>query len=1043
MLDRTHTHVADAERRRDPTGTGDIRSRFRSDMRQRWTRMRRLVREAVVDHDMLGLGPTSVESISTVAQGGDVIRGFQMWLDEALKQVVLGGDGSWTRPYVQETAARAEARAHRLVGWQGASATHYSADALQAAVVVELQGVAEAVSQQVMRVAASAVLAKVKPTVAARQALDRIEAVGKTRARMVAETSIVQAFNHATLDVFQALGLRKVGTQAETMAGPVVTGRDAWDPDQPRAPAGSPEGGQWTSGEGGGGGSVKGLPETVNIKDPALHEALKRGAFEITATPGRNEGFNLIVSAKQEGGAIPFKAREGDSYSHLYNPDLAELKREDVGTAIERTRAALRPGIEEDIAPLPGDYIYRGISHEEYQDIVRRGFVQSKGEYNIGEAQRGLTYWTEKPDTAAYYASGFQPWQATPTFGRPAYVIAARRPSAEHIRNVPGTGEGEVGVAQAIRRSDLVAVWRGDVAYHQPGRMELRRQGYSGSDYAIGSRSSPSSRVVWRRVAMQDAYNPDQPRAPAGSPEGGQWTSGEGGGGGTAEAEKPSPMSHAQHVAIADRVTASLAFPRERVTIGQGQSFVLNGKEMQSGGHFDPRTGEVVLAATWTDAIRAEAALAHEIMHAKYEKLLQDANAEPPVQFAHTIKQEMQKDVQGFISEDGISPYSTEYWRSAYRETTPAGASQAAVLAINETLAEISRLHWIEERYGLQVRGWPGYSEIMQTRPTLARTYARINGYWDFAQKERRRRLKTDAADAKQDEELYEVLTAGDDLVCQVCEDISADGPYDLEEARGLIPAHPNCRCAFVPFFDERFAPVERDDGGPQRPRERLARGQFEEGDAAIDFDPDQPRDDHGRWTEGGGGATATASEFKEVSSKAFIEARNISSRAGFLSPLKPEDLAHHTAFMTPDGKAGAALDSHGDIQNVFNNGGPKGAGQRALVEAISRGGRTLDCYDGYLPKLYSQFGFVETGRMKFNPDYAPSGWDHAKYDSPDVVFMAWKGYMSGGADAALRRGASQSGGVNHKVTDVYESDWDKAKAASRAAAKPRGAKNS
>ena len=208
MLDRTHTHVADAERRRDPTGTGDIRSRFRSDMRQRWTRMRRLVREAVVDHDMLGLGPTSVESISTVAQGGDVIRGFQMWLDEALKQVVLGGDGSWTRPYVQETAARAEARAHRLVGWQGASATHYSADALQAAVVVELQGVAEAVSQQVMRVAASAVLAKVKPTVAARQALDRIEAVGKTRARMVAETSIVQAFNHATLDVFQALGLR-------------------------------------------------------------------------------------------------------------------------------------------------------------------------------------------------------------------------------------------------------------------------------------------------------------------------------------------------------------------------------------------------------------------------------------------------------------------------------------------------------------------------------------------------------------------------------------------------------------------------------------------------------------------------------------------------------------------------------------------------------------------------------------------------------------------------------------------------------------------
>jgi hypothetical protein len=47
--------------------------------------------------------------------------------------------------------------------------------------------------------------------------------------------------------------------------------------------------------------------------------------------------------------------------------------------------------------------------------------------------------------------------------------------------------------------------------------------------------------------------------------------------------------------------------------------------------------------------------------------------------------------------------------------------------------------------------------------------------------------------------EYVNVLTAGDDLVCQVCEDISEEGPYSLDEAQGLIPAHPNCRCAFVP----------------------------------------------------------------------------------------------------------------------------------------------------------------------------------------------------------------------------------------------------
>lgn len=51
--------------------------------------------------------------------------------------------------------------------------------------------------------------------------------------------------------------------------------------------------------------------------------------------------------------------------------------------------------------------------------------------------------------------------------------------------------------------------------------------------------------------------------------------------------------------------------------------------------------------------------------------------------------------------------------------------------------------------------------------------------------------------------EQVNVLTAGDDLVCFECEDISNSGPYSIDEALGLIPAHPNCRCAFVPALDE------------------------------------------------------------------------------------------------------------------------------------------------------------------------------------------------------------------------------------------------
>ena len=68
------------------------------------------------------------------------------------------------------------------------------------------------------------------------------------------------------------------------------------------------------------------------------------------------------------------------------------------------------------------------------------------------------------------------------------------------------------------------------------------------------------------------------------------------------------------------------------------------------------------------------------------------------------------------------------------------------------------------------------------------------------------------------------MLTAGDDRVCDVCDGISENGPYTINEARGLIPAHPNCRSVFV------------------------AAGTMQDA-----FDPNEPRDEQGRWSAGGG----------------------------------------------------------------------------------------------------------------------------------------------------------------------------------------------
>lgn len=208
----------------------------------------------------------------------------------------------------------------------------------------------------------------------------------------------------------------------------------------------------------------------------------------------------------------------------------------------------------------------------------------------------------------------------------------------------------------------------------------------------------------------------------------------------------------------------------------------------------------------------------------------------------------------------------------------------------------------------------------------------------------------------------------------------------------------------------------------------------------ARDFNEDQPRDEDGKWTGGGGdsggdGGGGTSSGYVSSSPSEFITARDKSTRQQYLSPLKPDDLSEHTLLTNKDKTVGAAIDPQGDLQNVFNNGGPKGAAADVIVASIDKGARTLDCYDGHLPEYYAQFGFKETGRIKFNPEFA-HGWDVNKQGQPDVVFMAWKGYISGDAKGAIERAKGpKTDWLPNEQSSHYASDYDTAKAESRAVA--------
>jgi len=50
--------------------------------------------------------------------------------------------------------------------------------------------------------------------------------------------------------------------------------------------------------------------------------------------------------------------------------------------------------------------------------------------------------------------------------------------------------------------------------------------------------------------------------------------------------------------------------------------------------------------------------------------------------------------------------------------------------------------------------------------------------------------------------EKVEIITAGDDIVCDDCLDIEDRNPWTIQEAMELLPMHPNCRCAFAAVIE-------------------------------------------------------------------------------------------------------------------------------------------------------------------------------------------------------------------------------------------------
>lgn len=249
-----------------------------------------------------------------------------------------------------------------------------------------------------------------------------------------------------------------------------------------------------------------GLPANIKFSGStqAVKEALERGVFEITTEKGRDGILILNINPK-----IPDHweyATAGSGRKFAVNTKIVTPKTLEKGDYESALYEWKDKGYKEDLRLLvdkESGYLFRGMSWEEWQEAKRTGVIKSLGNYNIGEEQEGLTFFSTDADSAAYYANAFAPWQFGATPDRPAVVIKIKDPGTA----VPtkGTGEHERGLPGEIKLDQVIAVYEGHpFIMSQPGSVELIPANDKGL-VKEGSRSSPSTRVAWKEVAPPPA----------------------------------------------------------------------------------------------------------------------------------------------------------------------------------------------------------------------------------------------------------------------------------------------------------------------------------------------------------------------------------------------------------------------------------------------------------------------------------------------------------------------------------------------------------
>lgn len=238
-----HTNAA---RRRDPTRTGAIRSRYEAELVRRFVVLRNRIIRVVGKDDAFGLDKAPIANQKVPGDSpkfdfrrpADKVSAFMRWLEDQEYSGILevsrgvpmqqAAERSWQNLYIKSAYQKGIAQAAGLMRRDGVEVSDRWIDAgllrpihadrvglIYTRAYADLEGVTDAMDQKISGVLAQGLAEGIGAKAMANRLADRVDAIGVTRARVLARTETIRAHAEATLNSYEEAGLEGVSVLSE------------------------------------------------------------------------------------------------------------------------------------------------------------------------------------------------------------------------------------------------------------------------------------------------------------------------------------------------------------------------------------------------------------------------------------------------------------------------------------------------------------------------------------------------------------------------------------------------------------------------------------------------------------------------------------------------------------------------------------------------------------------------------------------------------------------------------------------------------------